>query len=472
MFLSCLRVLLGCVTAAAPTDTIELRLYRFDGKAGPTVVSNGIPLTPGRLRPEQVKQLRVVIEGEEQAIRTEALSGRNADGSLRSVLVQFSHDVPSRGWKAGQLIVGETRTGEDFREPEGFDRGRTSAVALPSDADYLTHTGINGPTVTARFSGTMGPTFGSYERSFVQHAEPHWNKERDQWSGANYYDRALIYYAFWVRTANPAYFNRANLLALNYRVNYLEANRYASSPHWSQPEGLEQHYLLTGDESSRFAIARLAEQFMPLNLGDTLNIPWTETRIQARALQAIYLAWRLDAQGPKKLNLTAALDRKLKHTLGTQRPDGSTGWPVTCYQSLNYMHGLLNDQLINIYTNYRADSAIFTHVKRNVDYLWRTQWVPRANAFKNLSGRCQRNAQGEDVGGMNPTPDLNMLFVTGFGWLYQQTGDVSYRQAGDQVFEGGVKGAYWPGSKQFNQTFTSSFKYLALRLPPKKSEQP
>lgn len=471
MLLSGLYLLLGGL-AAAPDDTVDLRLYRFDGKSGSTFVSNGIPLPPGRLRPDQVGLIRLMVEGEEQSIRTEALSGLHSDGSLRSVLVQLVYELPPSGWRTGKLILGEKRTLPDIGEPEQFDRGRTVAVALPDDPEYLVSTKINGPTVTARYSRTMGPVFASYERSFVQHAEPHWRNERDQWSGANYYDRALIYYTFWVRTGNPTYFNRASLLALNYRTDYLEANKYATSPHWSQPEGLEQHYLLTGDEQSRFAIARVAEQFVPLQMGDTLNIPWTETRIQARTLQGLYLAWRLNAQGPKKVDLAAVLDRKLKRVLEIQRPDGSTGWPVTCYHSLNYMHGLLNDQLINIYTNYRADTAIVSYVKRNVDYLWRTQWVQGAGAFKYLSGRCQRNAQGEDVGGMNPTPDLNMLFVTGFGWLYQMTGDVSYRQAGDQIFDGGVRGAYWPGSKQFNQTFTSSYKYLALRLPPKKTDVP
>ena len=473
MLLSGLSLLVGVLgVVEASVDTIDVRLYRFDGKSGSTFVSSGIPLPPGRLQPDQTKALRLIIDGEEQPIRVEALSGLHRDGSLRSVLVQLVYDVPRTRWVSGELIIGEARTTQEVREPEGFDRGRTAAVTLPTDPDYLVSTQLNGPTVTSSYSKTMGPVFASYERAFVQHSETHWQKERDQWGAANYYDRALIFYAFWLRTGNPAYFNRATLIALNYRERYLEANNYASSPHWSQVEGLEQHYLLTGDEQSRFAVARVAEQFVPLNLGDTISIKWTESRIQARSLQALYLAWRLRAEGPKKLNYGAILDRKLKHTLSTQRADGSTGWPVTCYESLNYMHGLLNDQLINIYTNFRADSAIVTFVRRNVDYLWRTQWVQRPGAFKYLSGRCQKNAQGEAVGGPNPTPDLNMLFVTGFGWLYQMTGDASYRQAGDEIFAAGVRGAYWPGSKQFNQTFTSSYKYLALRLAPKSSDRP
>lgn len=465
MILSTLFLLAATIgDVAESTDTIALRLYRFDGKSGSALVSNGIPLPPGRLKKSDLGNLRLIVEGEEQAMRAEALEGLHPDGSLRSLLLQFQYPVPTSGWRIGKLIVGESRSLPDIQEPEGFDRGKADVVALPSDPEYLVTTRINGPTVSARYNRTAGPTFGTYEVNFAKYADTHWQHDRDNWGGANYYDRALIYYAFWVRTANPTYFRRATLLALNYRINYLEKNKYATSAYWSMPEGIEQHYLLTGDESSRFAIARVAEQFAGMDVGDTLHITWAETRGQARTLQALYLAWRLNAKGPRQLDLPKILDAKLKTVLEIQRPDGSNGWPATCYESLNFMHGLMNDQLISIYTNYRADTAIVRYVKKNVDYLWKTQWLPRDRAFKYMSGRCKSNAQGEDVGGPHPTPDLNMLFVTGFGWIYYMTGDDSYRRAGDQIFEGGVRGAYWTGSKQFNQTFTNSYKYVAYRL--------
>jgi hypothetical protein len=266
-----------------------------------------------------------------------------------------------------------------------------------------------------------------------------------------------------VRTANPEYFRRAIRLALNYRVHYLEKNSYASSAHWAQMEGLEQHYLLTGDERSRFAIARVAEQMVGIPLADTIRTTWMESRIQARVLQSWFLAWRLDAKGPKELDLSRRIDNGLRRVLGTQRADGSVGWPATCGQSLNYMQGLLNDVLIRIHADYRADSAIVSYVRRSADYLWDSQWLPRSQSFKYLSGRCPKNSHGEDIGGPSASPDLNMLFVTTFGWLYQQTGDVTYRDRGDQIFAGGVRGAYLQGSKQFNEHYTSSLRYLAMR---------
>ena len=60
-------------------------------------------------------------------------------------------------------------------------------------------------------------------------------------------------------------------------------------------------------------------------------------------------------------------------------------------------------------------------------------------------------------------PDLNNLISAGFGWVYRQTGDAKYRAAGDAIFAGGVTQAYLAGTKQFNESYTSSFRYLGYR---------
>ena len=69
---------------------------------------------------------------------------------------------------------------------------------------------------------------------------------------------------------------------------------------------------------------------------------------------------------------------------------------------------------------------------------------------------------------MDPAPDLNLLLVTAFGFLYQELNDPRYRQWGDIVFHEGIRRA-WLGSsprngdKQFNQQFRSAFRYLHYR---------
>ncbi len=96
-------------------------------------------------------------------------------------------------------------------------------------------------------------------------------------------------------------------------------------------------------------------------------------------------------------------------------------------------------------------------MKRAVDYMWTNNWVASAQAFQYLdSTRCQGGDRG-------PAPDLNLMVASGFGFLYQQTGNAAYRTNGDAVFTGGVNGAYIGGDKQFNQQFTSSYRYLGYR---------
>lgn len=142
----------------------------------------------------------------------------------------------------------------------------------------------------------------------------------------------------------------------------------------------------------------------------------------------------------------------LAQILKAQRPDGSFLWGGYCTSSINYMNGILNDVLIRYYTRFRPDSVIVSSVRRNADWLWATQWRPDGS-FNYQSISCQRNNSGP-----SRSPDLNGLFVTTYGWLYQQTGDGRYRDAADQIFSTLQRGTYLQGSKQFNQMYTMSYR--------------
>jgi len=60
-------------------------------------------------------------------------------------------------------------------------------------------------------------------------------------------------------------------------------------------------------------------------------------------------------------------------------------------------------------------------------------------------------------------PDLNLVIAPAFAWVYQQTGDLTYRDRGDAVFAGGVLNAYLAGGKQFDQNYSWSFDYVKWR---------
>ncbi len=299
-----------------------------------------------------------------------------------------------------------------------------------------------------------------YEQDFRSFADSHWNQAGADWAAGNYYDRAKIYYVWWARTGNSIYRDRANAMAVNYRTNYVEANNYGVSAHWSQIEGLALHYLLTGDEASRTAVGRMADGFAyPYYMNNLQNTSAEmENRMQARVLISFVMANKINApRGSYPTGTWPGFARDaLNKILASQSPDGAYRFSGQCGYNKPFMVGLLNDALIQYYRLFEADPRILPAVKKSLDYMWANDWDAGAQAFVYLGGPC-----GSD--GRNPSPDLNNLISSGFGWVYRQTGDATYRTRGDAVFASGVNGAWLYGSKQFNEEYTLSYKYPAYR---------
>jgi hypothetical protein len=126
------------------------------------------------------------------------------------------------------------------------------------------------------------------------------------------------------------------------------------------------------------------------------------------------------------------------------------------------MTGLVLDAMIKYYTYFEKDARIVSTMKKSLDFMWKSQWISASGAFKYASEDCPGLASP------TPAPDLNLLIVNGFGWYTKVTGDASYRQMGDQVFNLGVANAWLgntpgQGDKQFNQQYRSAHRYLFYR---------
>lgn len=438
---------------------IAVTVHRLSTGCDRVLVSSGVPLPPGKLTASQLSQIRLFVGGQEQALYVEALHGAHPDGSLRAVLLQFNHVLGLGTPVAGQLVIGQTRAIPDLSKPTA-SRATPAAVVLAADPAYLISTELVGPTLSVASATQMSSTAQRYETDFQKYADIHWKSAGADWT-ENYYDRALIYYAWWARSGNVEYWKRATALAVNYRRDYLEANDYATSAHWSQIEGLELHYLLTGDEASRIAIGRMGDVFnVPYYMDNLDNLAAVmDNRIQARVLMAFLTSWRINAASQKGSKWATLLPQALTDILVTQDAEGAYRFTRTdnqCGHNKPWMVGLLNDALIKYHAHFNADARIPTAIQKSADYMWAHDWDSAAQAFVYLDGPCPA-----DDGG--PAPDLNNLTVNGFAWTYQRTGNQAYRSRADQIFAGGVANAWLEGSKQFNQNYTSSYRYLSYR---------
>ena len=347
----------------------------------------------------------------------------------------------------------------------------------PSDAAG-TILRLLGSTKSVTETATLGTTFATYDQLFNQYLPT-----SNTWSD-NYYDRGVVYYARYARTGDATFLSKAHAITLAYRKEYLEPNNFHSAPHWSLVRGLELHYRLTGDTMSRRAVAGMFGQSLVVHTiapaggkADIENtqVSYMENRIQARVLHAALSAYRMgatyvrgDGYGGDMSPATwpTRLRDILNKILSTQNANGSYSWIQICGGQLNYMVGMLNDVLIEYYRDFEPDPRIPSAIERANEYLWTTQWLPNDGAFKYASASCAPNPFGTMVGGPEPAGDLNGLLIASFGWLYNRTGDPKWRTRGDEIMSGLITfrwSSAFIGSKQFNQGFAESYRYLGWR---------
>jgi hypothetical protein len=105
------------------------------------------------------------------------------------------------------------------------------------------------------------------------------------------------------------------------------------------------------------------------------------------------------------------------------------------------------------YWDVTHDSRVPPMLKLAADQIWQQSWDATNQCFKYYA----------DDGSISLSQDLNLLIVPLYGWVYQQTGDVKYRDEGDQIFNAGVAGAWLDGGKQYSQNYRWSGKYVEWR---------
>lgn len=220
-------------------------------------------------------------------------------------------------------------------------------------------------------------------------------------------------------------------------------------------QGLRMDYERTGNAQSKAAVLELLNAPYGANANPSSLAGEDLSREVAYAIETMLEAEKLgEKRNPK---LAQYVDAALGHL---------DQWFVSgkfqqCYP---FMFGLTAEALIKYY-EVTADKRILPALKIGADAVWEKAWRP-AGLYLNEKGVQVTLAAGfyyDPAYPTNPAPDLNLLIVPVFGWIYSQTGDKSYIEKGDQIFTGGVDGAWLDEGKQFNQSYRWSMDYLKWR---------
>lgn len=299
-----------------------------------------------------------------------------------------------------------------------------------------------------------------YDAIFTEYGDHHWASSGGIWE-KTYYDRGLAWYAAWARTGNAEYLQRGHTDVTAYRDEYVLPNDGAATPRWIFPEGLAIHYVLTGDTLSALAIAKMADTMVRVGWMDTMtdpDLPWKDGRIQGRSVFLQLIAYLIDA--PELRDWKYEMERGVQALLDWHEWSGGEGaWNMSTYcgGQAHFMvsHAIL-EVLIRYYDLVEPREDIPPVIRKSLDYMWQ-YWDPEARALDYMTEVCPSE------GTTDPAPDLDLLIVWPWGWYYQFSGEELYRIQGDEIFMGGLAGAWFSGTKQFNQSFMRSYRYPFYR---------
>lgn len=267
---------------------------------------------------------------------------------------------------------------------------------------------------------------------------------------ASYYDGQRVYFQIKDYTNDNSWNECAEASEWVYRDNYLQT---PSSPagYWNFGRGLALSWSRFSDSASAVALDRLANEavFCRGNAWEMANINQAQySREVAYCVGTFIEMWGIGRLTPR---LSQYKDFAKGHI---------SQWTSGSYPLQPFMGGLTAEALITYYERVGLDLQILTLVYNLEVELWK-YWDSASKSFL--------------YDGDTPAPDLNLLIAPLFAWYYAKTGDTWSRDRFDEIFAGGVDGAYLNGAKQFNQNYRWSIQGVAWRygsMPPIPSPAP
>ena len=287
----------------------------------------------------------------------------------------------------------------------------------------------------------------------------------DELLGATYYDAINVYLQAAEYTGDSKWTACADKATAVYRDQYVVPNGGSVPGYWNFTNGLTRDALATGDVASKTAVFDLA--LHAAYSTDLTPLEWMQSaslsREVAYALRAHLNAEKLGAEPRPRTESLA--DLSLGHIdqwfiSKTYRVAEGSDPPQAqgMYYVQPFMVGLTAEALI-MWEEKTGDSRVVPAIQAALDWLWDNAWVPENQAFWYENWVADPSMPFPPKAG---APDLNLLIAPAYAWLYKKTCDPVLLERADQIFAGGVAGAWLAGAKQFNQNYCWSFRYVAL----------
>ncbi len=397
----------------------------------------------------------------------------------------FTSVVPTSG-DDGQAVV---LTGTNFVATPAVTFGGTTATSIvfvssttincnvPVHATGVVDIIITNPdtqsvTATSAFTYVTSslPDFSTETADYEDRLEPEGNTRWVADAGQpaeerTYYDRSYAWYIF----GKPS---RGDSDQQAYLDEYIDP--FDSPPRNWEPDGLMEHYQRSGDAALLTSLKKLGDQAVPFIDQFMLETgaQW-EGRIQERGLLNFMCCDAMNISESSH-DWSALADQVKDAIIASQHkddeglPDYANGmWspPHSDYTSsntglqvsTNFMSCAAMSALTRYYEYYGTDlAAIQATVDLGCEWMWTTQWRESGDGFNYFSDNAV-------TGAPIPAPDLNMMMVDIFGWLYTKTNDTKWITRGDRIFQGALDSAFINAMKHYNQFVRSGWRYLYYR---------
>ena len=329
--------------------------------------------------------------------------------------------------------------------------GTTSTTTIDTTSTAITTTTTVGP------SPGLIPERALWETQMQSFGRMHCNQGEIQRTGTDesgvwYYDGMRTFQQIANYTGDASWRLCADYVKAVYRPVAMGDSGQVPG-WWVFPHGLAEDFRKTGDGTSRRAVVMLATQsaWAPQAGG-------ADAELSRETAYLIHAYMKADDAGEARSPL---LQQAVGYALGhLDQWSGSRSAPYV----KPFMVGLTFEALIAYEERY-GDGRILPAIRRTADWLWDEAWHPASRSFVYIACKPGSQAVTGECSGLprEPAPDLNLLIAPAYAWLYRRLGEVRFLQRGDEIFSGGVRGAWLGGGKQFSQSYRWSFDYIRYR---------